>query len=331
MTSTFQFIASLWDLLWSTKQRARQVGIASLTIIFSRWFCFRYAEEVFVNLFAIILWVYLIFLCSLALYPNNQKPLIQVSRNLSWLGLFLLLGIAILLRGIQLGSLPRGLHPDEAGYIDFALLHIPSTENSWLFINPFRTGVDSQPILYSYVLWFNTQVFGDSIPTVKISSILVGTLSIAGAFLMMKELTANRRLAWLTAILMAVYHYHVHWSRLALSNIWTTFFLCFTIGLFLLGWRKRHSGGAVLAGVCLGLAAYVYSGGYFVAILLILLFLQQWQKTTERLQLTIYSAKMIATAAVIAAPLVVFAFRVPDFFFDRANLIRGWTPQAIMA
>ncbi len=331
MTSTFQFIASLWDLLWSTKQRARQVGIASLTIIISLWIGFRYAEEVFVNLFPIILWVYLIFLCSLALYPNNQKPLIQVSRNLSWLGLFLLLGIAILLRSIQLGSLPRGLHPDEAGYIDFALLHIPSTENSWLFINPFRTGVDSQPILYSYVLWFNTQVFGDSIPTVKISSILVGTLSIAGAFLMMKELTANRRLAWLTAILMAVYHYHVHWSRLALSNIWTTFFLCFTIGLFLLGWRKRHSGGAVLAGVCLGLAAYVYSGGYFVAILLILLFLQQWQKTTERLQLTIYSAKMIATAAVIAAPLVVFAFRVPDFFFDRANLIRGWTPQAIMA
>ncbi len=331
MTSTFQFIARLWDHIWSTKQRARQVGIACTTIAISLWIGFRYAEEVFVSLLPIIIWVYLIILCCLALYPNHQRSLIQVSRNLSWLGLLLLLGVALLLRGFHLSSLPPGLHPDEAGYIDFALLHIPNIEYSWLYINPFRTGIDSQPILYSYVLWFNTRVFGATIPAVKISNVLIGTLSIAGVFLMMKELTGNRRLAWLTAILMAVYHYHVHWSRLALSNIWTTFFLCFTIGLFLLGWRKRHSGGAVLAGVCLGLAAYVYSGGYFVIILLAILFLQLWHKTTERLELTIYSAKMIAVAAVIAAPLVVFAFKVPEFFFDRANVIRGWTPQAILA
>lgn len=331
MTSTIQFIARLWDHLWSTKQRARQVGIAGIAITISLWIGFRYAEDVFVSLLPIIVWVYLMILCCLALYPNHQRALIQISLNLSWLGLLLLLGVAILLRGFHLSSLPPGLHPDEAGYIDFALLHIPSIEYSWLYINPFRTGLDSQPILYSYVLWLNTLLFGSSILAVKISSVLIGTLSVAGAFLMMKEITGNRRLAWLMAILMAFYHYHIHWSRLALSNIWTNFFLCFTIGLFLLGWRKRHSGGAVLAGVCLGLTTYVYSGGYFVVILLAILFLQLWHKTTERLGLTIYSAKMVAIATVIAAPLIVFAFRVPEFFFGRANMIRGWTPPAILA
>lgn len=331
MTPTFQFIASLWNLLWSTKHRARQVGLASLTIIISLWIGFRYAQEVFISLLPMMVWVYLIILCSLTLYPSRQGALIWVSRNSPWFAMLLLLGVAVFFRGFQLENLPQGLHPDEAGYIEFSLLHIPNTNTEWLYINPFRTGLDSQPVLYNYVLWFNTQVFGASISAVKITSVLAGTLSIAGVFLMMKELTGNRRLAWLTSILMAVYHYHVHWSRMALSNIWTTFFLCFTIGLFLLGWRKRHSGGAVLAGICLGLAAYVYSGGYFVVILLIVLFLQQWQNTTERLGLTIYSAKMVAMAAVIAAPLVMFALRVPEFFFDRANMIRGWTPQAILA
>src|SRR5690606_26465868 len=95
-------------------------------------------------------------------------------------------------------------------------------------------------------------------------------------------------------------------------------------------WRKQHSGAAVLAGVYLGFSAYVYSGGYFVVILLMILFVRLWRQTQDRLSLTIYSAKMIAMAAVIAAPLVVFAYLVPEYFFDRAAVILGWTPKAML-
>lgn len=333
MTSIFQFTVRLWNLLWSKKERSRQVGIAFLTIIISLWIGFRYAKDVFVNLFPILLWGYLVFLCFIALYPNNrQSPLFDVKRNLPVAGgLLLLFFVSILLRSVQLDSLPPGLHPDESGYIEFALLHIPNAEQPWLVINPFRTGLDSQPILYKYLFWISTHLFGPSISAVKIFSVIAGAMAVLATFLMIKELTGNIRLAWLTALLMSVYHYHVHWSRLALSNIWTTLFLPLTIGMFLLGWRKQHSGAAVLAGACLGFSAYVYSGGYFVVILLTILFVRLWRQTQDHLSLTIYSAKMIAMAAVIAAPLVVFAYLVPEYFFDRATLVRGWTPQAIMA
>jgi 4-amino-4-deoxy-L-arabinose transferase-like glycosyltransferase len=169
-----------------------------------------------------------------------------------------------------------------------------------------------------------------NIPATRISSILIGTLAIASVFLMMNEL-AGRRMAWLTATLMTTYHYHVHWSRIALSNIWVTLLIPLTLGLFLLGWRKNNDKGAILAGLTLGLSAYIYSGGYFIIFLLIFLFIQTWRKTDNPHGLIKYTTKMLALALVVAMPLIIFAILVPEHFFDRAYIVRGWTDKAIQS
>lgn len=315
---------------WKNKTGFKQIAFACISILISSWIGFRYAEEVFIGYLPILLWIFAVFLCFAALYPENQPALFQIKRTLTWAGIFALIIIAFLIRFINLQNLPAGFHPDEAGYVDFAILHIPNLDDPYLTINPFRTGLDSQPILYKYILRFNTFFFGMNIPAAKVSSIFIGVFAVASVFLMMNEL-AGRRMAWLTTILMTTYHYHVHWSRIALSNIWVTLLIPLTLGLFLLGWRKNNDKGAILAGLALGISTYIYSGGYFIIFLLIFLFIQVWRKTDNRQSLIKYTAKMLAFASVIALPLITFAILVPDHFFDRASVIRGWTDKAIQS
>ncbi|MBL8090385.1 MAG: glycosyltransferase family 39 protein [Anaerolineales bacterium] len=314
--------------IWRNNPSLIQVSFVCLSILISTWIGIHYATEAFIGYLPILLWLFSVFLCFAALYSEKQPALFQIKLNHTWAGIFALITIALLIRFINLSSLPKGFHPDEAGYIEFAVLHIPKEDDPYLTINPFRTGLDSQPILYKYILRFSTYFFGMNIPASKISSVAIGTLAVASVFLMMNEL-AGRRMAWITSILMATYHYHVHWSRIALSNIWVTLLVPLTLGLFLLGWRKNNDKGAIFAGLALGLSAYIYSGGYFVIFLLIFIFMQEWINTNNRFDLMKYTAKMLCLAFVVAAPLIVFAIRVPDFFFDRASVVNGWKAELI--
>lgn len=313
---------------WENKTGFKQIALACVSILISAWIGFQYAVEAFIGYLPILVWIFSVFLCFAALYPEKQPALFQIKRNHTWAGIFALIIIAFLIRFINFSNFPAGFHPDEAGYVDFAILHIPNLDDPTLTINPFRTGLDSQPVLYKYVLRLTTFLFGMNIPATKISSVLIGTLAIASVFLMMNEL-AGRRMAWITSILMTTYHYHVHWSRIALSNIWVTLLVPLTLGLFLIGWRKNNDKGAIFAGLALGLSAYIYSGGYFIVFLLIFLFVQLWIKTDNRSGLIKYTLKMLALALVVAAPLMMFAIQVPEFFFDRASLVNGWSPDLI--
>lgn len=329
-----QFIGLIFDMaslktLWKEDRPIlRQSVFTCISIFASVWIGFRYATEAFIGYLPILLWGFFVFLCFAALYPEKQPALFQIKPNRAWVGIFALTTAAFVIRIVNLPNLPAGFHPDEAGYVEFAILHIPKEDDPYLTINPFRTGLDSQPVLYKYVLRFNTFLFGMNIPASRMSSVVIGSLAVAGVFLMVNELSGQRT-AWITSLLMATYHYHVHWSRLALSNIWVTLFVPLTLGLFLFGWRKHNDKGALFAGLTLGLSAYLYSGGYFVVFLLTILFIKLWMQTDNRRGLIKYAAKTLALAFVVAAPLVMFAIYVPEFFFDRASLVNGWKANLI--
>lgn len=330
MLSLRDLLTQFWQTLWSTKIRARQTWVTFAAMILSTGIGILYADEPFIHITPILLWLYSILICFVILYPTEKSTLFQINFNRTWIGLFILLGFAFFLRVVNIMNFPPAFLPDEAGSVDFALQNVFHPSLGWVTINPLRTGLDSQPVLYAYILRSSTALFGFSTTGARMSSILAGTLSIAGVFLMVNEM-AGRKTAWLTAILMTTYHYHIHWSRIALSNIWVTFLLPLTLGFFLRGWRKSQDGGALLAGLCLGFTAYFYTGGYILVFLISIVIWQMWKQTNDRLRFALYTGKMLALAVVVSAPLIVFAFMTPDHFFDRFSVVYGWTPDAIRA
>ncbi|HRK90150.1 MAG TPA: glycosyltransferase family 39 protein [Anaerolineales bacterium] len=305
-----------------------RMALAMTALTVSAWIGFRYENEIFVRITQILIWLYAILICFAALIPKGAASLFKPQLNRTWVGLIGLVGIAFLLRTVNLPNLPPGFHIDEAGSVEFSVLHVFNPDLNGRTISPFRTGSDSQPTMYSYILRSSIEVFGFTTTGARMSSALVGSLAIAAVFLLTDELS-GRKNAWLAAILMTAYHFHIHWSRIALNNIFTTLLLPLAVGFFLRGWRMDNAKGALLAGLFLGLSAYFYTGGYVLVPLMIFLTLQTWEKTWEHARLAAYAGRMYLVATVTAAPIIIFALRQPGEFFDRFNTVYGWSRVAI--
>jgi len=321
-----KYLAELWEYFWLTEHRAVQVLVAIVSILVSIGIGVTYADMPFISIFQLMFWILTVLVCFAMLYPSKGPALLRFDRRS--MALVALVAVSFFLRVVNLQNFPPGLHLDETGTIDFSLRHAFNPLVPEATINPLRTGLDSQPVFYAYIVRLSVTLFGFTTVGARISSVIAGALAVLAVFFMVNEL-AGSRVAWLTSILMAVYHYHIHWSRIALNNIWVTLFLPLALGFFLFGWRKGWSGGAVLAGLCLGLTAYFYAGGYILIFLMLIIIWRTWKQADNHISLGVYIGKMFVFALVIAAPLIVYALSFPDQFFDRSRIIYGWKPLAI--
>lgn len=298
---------------------------------------FTYARDVWVNGWQLWSWAACCGVLAAVFLLGSERPIIPRSRQL-WLWPLLLFLAALLLRVPLLETVPGGLHVDEAGIADFSLRHVyPGPGET---INPFRTGPSSQPSLYHYFLRLSMAVGGASIFGLRLSSALAGAAGVLATYGLVAVLH-NRRAALISAAIMTTYHYHIHWSRIGLNNIWDTLWVPLMLAPFVWGWRKGWSGGAVLSGIAVGLSQYFYAGSRVGIILLAFLIFQLWLETgkaseeaerpkPDRLHFYGYTFKMALVALCIAAPLLLFAIRDPVPFFDRSQMVWGWRPETML-
>jgi hypothetical protein len=136
-------------------------------------------------------------------------------------------------------------------------------------------------------------------------------------------------MALLAAILIATYHFHVHWSRLALNNIWDTVWVPAMIAAYTWGWKNRNSAGAALAGAALGFMFYFYQGGRVGAFILLFVIIWLWWHDRDNQRLALHLGKLAAVSLCIALPLALFALADPASFFDRLSTVFGWRPGVI--
>jgi 4-amino-4-deoxy-L-arabinose transferase-like glycosyltransferase len=241
--------------------------------------------------------------------------------------LVVLLAAGMTLRATLLEVVPGELHPDEGGLAIFTQLHV--YPRAGLTVNPFVTGSVVQPTLHSYVLYLGMAIAGKSIAALRLSSALVGSLAILACYAAVATID-GRRTGLLAAAIMTTYHYHIHWSRLALNNVWDTLWVPLVLAAFAWGWKRKWSGGAVLAGLALGLSQYFYAGNKVVVILLPVLAAQLWREDPDRRRMGIHLSKLLATAFCAAIPLALFALSNPEIYFARIPQIIGWHPAAVL-
>ena len=199
-------------------------------------------------------------IAAIAMFPRGTAP-IKPGRRALWIAA--LFAAALMLRVVAIET--KQLHVDESGTADYTLRHIlpPVPET----LSPFRTGAMSQPALYYYLTRLSLQLAGESIAGLRASSAIAGSLGVITTVGMVAVLH-RWRVAWLAGIYVAVSHFAIHWSRLALNNIWDTVWVPLILGLYAWAWKTRWTGAAVLAGLALGFSQYFYPGSKLGILLL---------------------------------------------------------------
>jgi 4-amino-4-deoxy-L-arabinose transferase-like glycosyltransferase len=319
-------LLQLWkDEIWPNERRAMRLLIALAATFITISVGYAYAGEIWVSGWQLWTWLVCILATVIALLPARW-PSLHLGRAW-WARMGALLLVALLLRVTFLGRVPGGLHVDEVGVGSFALGHVFPEPGRTL--SPFRTGPASQPALHHYLIRLTLAVVGNSIAGLRISSVLAGVAAVAATYGMVAVLQ-NRRTAWLSAIFMAIFHYHIHWSRIGLNNVWDTLWVPLMLGTYAWGWKRRWSGGAVLSGLAVGLSQYFYAGSKLGLFVLAYLIFRLWQQERDQQRLLVHTGKLLLTAVCVAAPLILFALRDPQNYFQRPGVVFGWQRSAIV-
>jgi hypothetical protein len=284
---------------------------------------YAYARTIEVEGWQLWLWALCVLLTALVLLPPRRP---RVALGWACVGLAALFAAALVLRAVDLEHVPGGLHVDEMGVADFALRQVFPRPNATIY--PFRPGPSSQPALYHYIVRFSLLLTGQTIAGLRVSSAVAGALAVLATYALVATLQ-DRGTGAFAAILMAAYHYHVHWSRLGLNNVWDTLWVPLMLASYAWGWKTRWSGGAVLSGLALGFSQYFYAGSRLGVPMLAFTGFLLWRQDRDQRRLLVFVGKVILTAAVVAAPTVLCALRDPAPYFHRAGVVFGWQRNAI--
>jgi len=196
---------------------------------------------------------------------GEEKPRLSKG-TIFWLAIVTL--FAFLIRGFATETIPILLTGDEAS-MGASATRYANGERTNLFI----TGWFSFPSLFYFLQSISIRIFGITIEALRIPSALAGALTVGGVYLCGKSMFGQRA-GLFAALILATLHFHIHFSRLGLNNIWDGLWFTLTIGALWLGWKTQVRWAYLLAGLSLGLSQYFYTsskaliGIIFVAALL---------------------------------------------------------------
>ena len=248
----------------------------------------------------------------------------RIKNNRIEAGLVLVvLMLAVVLRTVDLSSHPYPWSGDEAS-IGIEAIRILNGE----ITNFFETGWSSQPN-WSFVPTAVMEIiFGKNIVAVRMASALAGALAVLFVYLVGREMF-NPAVGLIAGTFLATMPYHVHFSRVGVSNIVDSLVSSAMFWLLVRGIRKDDARYYYSAGVVAGLSIYTYAGTRLVLILAFITFLfllirqRDYLRTHWR-----HLVSFAAGAAISAAPQAAFFVRHPDIFMGRFGqegiFLNGW-------
>lgn len=221
--------------------------------------------------------------------------------------LLCLLAITIFFRFWQLGSLPPGLHPDEAanGLDIFRILEQKD----------FRPVYDTngpRESLFFFLQAIPVAILGNSILALRIVPALVGVFAVIFTYLWAKA-WFGRRVAYISALFMAVNPWTVTITRDGFRASMTPLFVALALWLYTKAVRTLNKRWWIASGVVTGLGMYTYLAFKLFPLALgtmLVFFLikrhELWRKWSK-LMLT-----SLVAFAITVAPLFYYSVRHPE-------------------
>jgi hypothetical protein len=252
---------------------------------------------------------------------------IEHRQELFWLGLVSILGIV--LRFYKLGELPTIIDGDEARIGLFAQETAAGT-----LANPFalweNIGALYLQFINVFIAWFGPSPF-----SLRLLPAVAGSLAVFATYLFARQV-AGKRVALITAILLATSHTHIHFSRIvAVSYIQGTWLIPLELYFLLSGLEKHSSWRTALGGVLLAIHMSIYISaqitlGILLVYTLVALF---WLKNNFRpawRQILVFWGGFLITFIPEAA----YILRKPTEFLNRINqdgtYNSGWMANEIL-
>ncbi len=208
---------------------------------------------------AFVRWLWVIGLVCLIIYflrqrkqieksTGNQSPAFNNSHKWS---LGILLVIAFILRIYRLYDIPLDLSTDMASIGIYARDYLLGNQNQI-----FGTGWFYMPKLVFLPYAFSMWLVGNNLFGLYFCTVVIGTLSIIGVYLLIWRLFDNHRLALLTAVLITINPAHIEYSRIP-SYIDPWLFGFFSLFFLIDGMKGRRNTSFAFSGI---LAAFAFMG-----------------------------------------------------------------------
>ena len=177
------------------------------------------------------------------------------------------------------------------------------------------------------------QKMGHTTEALRIPSALAGALTVTASFFVARAMF-GKRAAWFTAVFLAALHFHIHFSRIGLNNIWDGLWYIVTLGALWYGWERDRRNAYILAGVSLGISQYFYSSSRTILVLIIGWLVLAAIFDRPRLQRSWMNLLlMFIVTGVVVLPLVMFYIKYPNTFMEPINrvaLTSQWLRQEVI-
>ncbi|MGB1251690.1 MAG: glycosyltransferase family 39 protein, partial [Candidatus Promineifilaceae bacterium] len=244
---------------------------------------------------------------------------------LAWQEVLLMMGLflaAWALRWVNIAEMPTTLSGDEASAAFSSLDFMSGQLDNW-----FAKGWFSFPSLYYRVNSIGILLFGRSIEGIRFLATLVGALTVVGVYVL-GRVVFGRITGLLAAILLAGQHFHIHFSRIGLQNVWDGLFAMIALSGLWIGWQHGKRSGYIFCAIALGLGQYFYVTfrAMPVIVLLWVLIIAVRQRGRFRKQLPhLLLAAWIAL--IFFLPLGLYFLAQPQEFnapLQRVTVLEGW-------
>jgi Dolichyl-phosphate-mannose-protein mannosyltransferase len=117
----------------------------------------------------------------------------------------------------------------------------------------------ASPSLYFYMQGLAIHTWGQTVAALRFSSVIAGTLSVLATYWLARSMF-GRTAAIFSAAYMAAFHFNIHFSRIALQNIWEALYSAAVMGALWNGWITGRRSRFILFGLTAGLAQYFFPG-----------------------------------------------------------------------
>jgi 4-amino-4-deoxy-L-arabinose transferase-like glycosyltransferase len=236
---------------------------------------------------------------------------------------FLIVALGFFLRIYNISNAPPGVYPDEAVNGMDAVTANQTGDYQWFYpANQGREGLMMNLVALCFKL------FGISVLSLRLPSIVFGTLAILGTYLLGKELF-NTRVGLISSFLVSVGYWAINFNRISFRANLLPFILVFSFYFLFKGLRTKKWSDFAIGGFIFGMGLHTYIA-FRIAPLILVVSLISLTASRENF-LKDYWKKIlifIVFVTLAAAPMLyTFFWSHPEYFASRSDNISVLSPK----